>query len=376
MRGLRPRLTGVATALLALLAGPALLAGLAQAAASDALPSPNWDRAMALQIAEAGLDETRVDRWLERARAGAFIELAGEIEAWAAVSTPAAPVREKTVFEFTTALSDLPGLQLDAARHGTDEPARAQGLGALLDRLESWRVQTLVAHEESDALAVPLFNVPAAARGARAALERRGGRREAEALLDGGPDAWLTAYRETHGARRTGYLDAIGAAPSAARAAIATAALRAGAGEPGMTAVAVRTVSALQDPHAVVRLLADGGHGDHAMALRAAAERLADSDRSLLLLGAITEAPADRAALAIGVLAAGLADRPEVTASLFDLLGDPALGASAALALARSGDESVRLGLERVAKQPTTAGKRAALALKLATLPGPARNRP
>jgi hypothetical protein len=88
-------------------------------------------------------------------------------------------------------------------------------------------------------------------------------------------------------------------------------------------------------------------------------------DQALLLLFCLTSAPAENAALAIAVLAPGLQDNEGVTASLLDLLEDPALGASAALALAHYSDPGVRQDLKEIAAGEGPQSGRAQLALEI-----------
>lgn len=318
---------------------------------------PNWSRDRAAAVARSGRDDARVAHWLQQFRTAAFDTLAIELEAFARDPALPAPAREATVFRFAIALGDT-----------ADEPLPA----GLLERLESWPAQTWVPHEENPAVGVPLFDIAAAAHGVRTAAQRRTGQRRGAGLLAAGADAWLAAYRQTDDASRRGFLDALDAAPPHDRAAVARVALTRSAHDSAAATVARHAVVALRDPDAVVTLLARGERGDDARLLRESAERFTAAERARMLLGAIAEAPAGRAALAIGLLAPDLQDRAEVTDSLFELLGDAALGASAALALARYSDPAVQVQLRRAAAMPGAAGRRAALALELRRLPAPA----
>jgi hypothetical protein len=327
--------------------------------AANALPRPNWDRALAQQTAELGVDSQRVGRWLEQVRAGDFVTLAHSLRDFAAAPAPSPPAREWTVLQFTLQLAELPDVTVPAA---------------LLEQLENWPLQTFVPHEESGALAVPLFNIPAAARGVRHALNRRAGRERAS-LLEHDTGAWLEAFRQSNQSARAGFLDALDHAPAARRRAIAAAALGAAAADPDMAAVAARSVLALDTADAVLELLVRGSGDSLAAVLRESALRFPADQRALLLLGAITHAPAEQASLAIAVLAPGLEGQAAVTASLLDLLADPELGASAALALSRHRDGAVATRLQEIAAAEGAAAGRAGMALSLRSLTAPSGRR-
>lgn len=345
------------------LAALALLPGIAPTGsieAADAFARPNWDRALAVQVAEATRDDVRLDRWRQQARDGEFTAIAEELRAYAAASMPSAPAREAAVLQFTIKLAELPDGAIPEA---------------LLDQLESWPVQTLVPHEESRTAAVPLFNIPAAARGARTALQRRQGERRATALLEDGPTAWLAAYRDAGSVQRQGFLHALDIAPERHRRAIAAAAIERLESDPATAAVAVRTVLSLNDPEAVLRLLVQGPEAELPALLRACARQLNATQRAALLLGAMAEALPGRAALAIALLAPDLPAETAVTETLFDLLGDPELGAGAALVLARHPAGAVRDRLRDVIAKDGPAARRAAIALSRQSGGSP-RNRP
>lgn len=324
--------------------------------AANALPRPNWDRELAQRTAALGADTERLNLWLDLARAGDFATLAGTLQDFAAARTPSAPAREWTVLQFTLQLSEWPEADIPAV---------------LLDQLEHWPLQTFVPHEESDALAVPLFNIPAAARGLRHTLDRRAGWDLATMLLAGDAGTWLEAYRQGGRSSRAGFLDALDRASAARRRAIATAALELSGSDADIAAVAARSVLALDAPDAVLKLLVSGRGSGLAALLRESELRFTAAQRAQLLLGAIAHAPEERAALAIALLAPGLEAQAAVTASLFDLLADPGLGSSAALALARHPDGAVEARLRTAAAADGAAAGRARMALALRSLTAP-----
>jgi hypothetical protein len=81
------------------------------------------------------------------------------------------------------------------------------------------------------------------------------------------------------------------------------------------------------------------------------------------------------AALAVGALAPGLLHRPEVADRMFALLGDPAMGAAAALVLSESTRPDLQERLRELAAGDGLTARRAALALASAgaTRPGSGR---
>ncbi|MEJ8569723.1 HEAT repeat domain-containing protein [Elongatibacter sediminis] len=323
-----------------------------------------WNPQQALESAAQGRDDSRVDGWLDHLRGGDIEGLAAELSAFAVADSPVAPAREADVYRFTVALGDLPEDLVPPP---------------LLQQLEAWPIQTLIAHEEGPGHAVPLFNIRAAARGVRAAQIRRAGERQASLLLPAGPETWLRTFAGTDDEqRRRGFIDVLHAAPEAERRAIATAALAGAAGQPRFAVAAAHSVASLNDARAMLALMevADGADLNWNEVLRSGAGQLDETQRADLLLGAMADWPPDRAALAMGILTPGLTRHPDVTESLFELLDHPELGASAALALSRHPEPRITARLEQHAARADSAGRRAALALHLRSLSGPAGDRP
>jgi len=103
-----------------------------------------------------------------------------------------------------------------------------------------------------------------------------------------------------------------------------------------------------------------------AAALRSARTEWDEPDRTWLLHHAARQTPPSVAALALTELAPGLLQRPETAALLFKLLGNPELGAAAALVLAGSGDSAIHGRLLELAEQGAGLNsQRASLALSM-----------
>jgi hypothetical protein len=148
---------------------------------------------------------------------------------------------------------------------------------------------------------------------------------------------------------------------------LAAAALGGLARAPDLTPLAARCAILLTDPALLRQALVAGRGPGLASGLDEAESTLQEPERIDLLQRLVREAPPATAALAIAALAPGLLQQPEVAGLLFDLLGDPALGAAAALTLSQSGSPAMRKQLtEMAAGGSGLAARRAALALATA----------
>ncbi len=94
-------------------------------------------------------------------------------------------------------------------------------------------------------------------------------------------------------------------------------------------------------------------------------KRLQVADTAALLDFAIQQAPASNATLAIAAWWPRLKHDSVTRDLMIDLLADPALGASAALALAQSPDIQTIKALQDTAKGSSVAARRAQMALDL-----------
>lgn len=355
------------TPVVALLLAVAISAPLAAAQAIEqtgaALPQANWTRFDAERAARTGSDPERISRWLDSARSGDLEPLIRELDRLRA--DPPAPAVEADVFRFTARLADLP-MAVEA------DPV----IDPLLDRLGTWPARVRVPHHDHPEVAVPLYNIAAAAHGVRRDRQRQAGRLRSAVALAGTPGDWMAAFEASGPTVREGFLDALRAAPADRRRTIARHALQAvsmTSGDAPSTAPVVAAVAAPSLARADASLFAlRAAPGDRLVRLLTdSAATLDEHGRAELLLGAIAEAPAERAALAVAILGPGLAGRAEVTDSLFDLLADSSLGPGSALVLARHPDPAVRARLRDLAANSGPGGHRAAVALA-AVAPDPA----
>lgn len=208
---------------------------------------------------------------------------------------------------------------------GWTDPAREKVLHALatalgdfepgvigpqvLEYLAERRSRTLVPHEEHAEMGIPLFNIRAAATGSLAEWARYDQRLQAETALQ-----------------------------------------KAGAQPP--------------EPENFVRSIAAGSDAGTAARIRAARDMYDPAELEFIVASAPAMHDMATASLLLAELAPGILDRPETTDLLFSLLEHRALGATAALVLAGSGNPLVfeRLAL-LAASGEGLAAKRAVLAI-------------
>jgi hypothetical protein len=313
---------------------------------------PNWSKHEALQAAGEVDLVAELKPLFERARAGEDADLRERLEAVAADQRWPLPARERLLHAFALGLGDLP-----------PGAAGPESLAYLLD----YRPQTLVPHEDHASAGIPLFNIPAAASGSMNLWRRQIAYDTSRAMLAQSAESWVAAWLAADPASRRGFLDALELAPEARLREVAALALRDLPQRPELTPVAARSAAILPAPDLLGDTLVLGKGPELATALRLAADTLDETERAGLLRRLVAEAPASNAALAIAELAPGLLHEPAVAGLLFDRLGDPALGASAALALAGSRQPAVRERLAELAQRDDDApSRRAAAALATA----------
>lgn len=262
-----------------------------------------------------------------------------------------APARDAAIFAYAQGLADLPA---DAV------PATA------MRYLSSYTPLTQVPHDDHAHGVVPLLNVRAVTRGVENGWLRQEARAEAFALMRARPaslvDAWLI---ERHTAVRSGYLEALEQSTPTQIASVSRAASQRLADNPALTDLAGRA-ALLADDEAALGIVLRQGHGPALQHLMQAMPTV-DAGRTQRLFEAALDSPnPDSAALAIALLYPALAGNHAADAALLTRLGDPTLGASAALALATSPAPDTQLALEGLATTANqSAAKRAQLALDL-----------
>jgi hypothetical protein len=319
------RILAAATALLTCLSAQAELA----------LPEPNWD----LQEARAAASQVdalaAVKPLFELARTGRDDEL---LRALAAVENRGEwpePAREYVLLTFALGLADLP-----PGAVGPD----------VLAWLTAHEPRTLVPHDDHPLAGVPLYGIRPAAAGVAHAWERQAAAVEAGRLLERGAEAWIAAYLGAAPPRQRGFVDALDQANPEQLRLLADQSLQTLPAEPELTAVAARAGILLSDPAVFQSAVTSGAGPGVAAALRSGAPAFDEIERAEVLRHAIAHAPPVNASLAIAELAPALLHQAETAELMFAKLGDPEIGAAAALALAASKDPLVMRRLNHLAK--------------------------
>jgi hypothetical protein len=292
----------------------------------------------------------RLKSLYQMARGGSSTELLESLLAIEQDPALTAPARDYLMFNFAAGLSDLDP--------GTVEPA-------LLDYLSAYQARTLVAHDEHPGMAVPLFNIPAAAAGVRNHWHRQQAAAQAEKLLRGPADSWVSTYLTEDQAGRRGFLDALEFGSDAELRGLGQAALARLEEWPELTLLAARAGLRSGDTSLLRQAIARGSGPDLSQALRAAARELSAEECIGLLEHSLRQDSDTKAALAIAHLAPARLGDPAVQDLLFSTLADHSLGAAAALVLGASPDPAVQRRLSDIASQDTGLAKeRAALAIQ------------
>ena len=332
-----------------LLVLPFIVSAWGLAAQTDAL-EPNWDRSLALRAVNRADLEVRLKPLFQMARAGESAALLGSLLAIEQDPGLPAPARDYLHFRFAVGLGDLDP--------NTVAPA-------VLEYLSTYEARTLIAHEEYPDVAVPLFNIPAAAAGVRNLWEREQAARQAQELLEGPADSWVNAYLAANRTARRGFLDALELASDAELRELGRAALARLDEQPELTLMVARAGLKSGDYDLLRQSIERGSGPELSQALQAAARELRAEECIGLLDHALRLGSDTKAALAIAHLGRARLDEPAVQQLLFDSLSDRELGAAAALALGTSPDPEVQSRLHEIASQESGLAKdRAALAIQ------------
>ena len=261
------------------------------------------------------------------------------------------PAREAVIHRFTQSLAELP---------------RDAVAVEVMQYLQNYRARTLVPHEEHQTAYVPLFNIRGAATGVENGWQRSEFTAEAIALLERDPTDLVSAYlRSSSHNQRSGYLDALQYAYMADVIVVQDTALQHFKDAPELTALVARTATITADNFALEQLLINGNGAGLSGALEQVEERLARFETAALLAFAIQQAPATNAALAIAAWSPRLRHHTATRNLLVDLLADPELGSSAALALAQHPDIQTIKILQDTASGDSNAARRAQMALDI-----------
>lgn len=259
------------------------------------------------------------------------------------------PAREAAIYQFTLSLADLP---------------RDAVATEIMQHLQNYRAQTLVPHEDHADALIPLFNIRGVAAGIENGWQRKEFAIRATTLIEENPNALVSAYAEsTNHNQRSAYLDALQDAEFADVEAVQSIALEHLGESPGLTPMLGVSTVITADTFAVQQLLIYGRGAGLSLALVQLDKRLQASETAKLLVFAIEQAPATNATLAIAAWWPRLRHEPAIRDLLVSLLADPALGASASLALAQNSDVQTIKILQDTARGNSVAARRAQMAL-------------
>ncbi len=311
-----------------------------------------WERDAAL-AAVAETDHQAVTRALvDLTIAGASLDLLDLLEATRTRPDWSGPARDAAVYRYVEDLRELTPGSLDPA---------------VLTYLKAWPANALVPNQDHPSDLIPLLNVRAAASGVENSWKRQEALLEGLALLRSNPESLADAFAlEPDGAVRDGYRLALVQAPPAALASLNRAAAQRLANMPELTPLFAEAASLSGEVNAHLAVLKAGRGAPVAAMLRQFSGQAGLPAQRELLLESLHDTPATNTALAIAELAPALVGSSPVDQALIGILSDPALGASAALALSRSGAPATVEALEALAQGGAgPAATRARLALEL-----------
>ncbi|MFC1796461.1 hypothetical protein ACFL1V_05130 [Pseudomonadota bacterium] len=313
------------------------------------MPEPNWDRAQALQAIDKTDTQARLKPLFQLARTGSSAELLDALSVIELDFAMAAPAKDYLLFSFTLGLSDLDADAVDSE---------------VLGFLSQYKARTLVEHDDHPGMAVPLFNVRAAAAGVQNRWGRQKATARAEELLRGPADEWVLYYLAADPTGRRGFNDALGFATPDQLRALGQAALSQLDEHPELTQVTAWAATETGNTDLLQQAIAKGGGPELSRILEAASRKLSIEDRIDLLGHSMEQSSDSNAALAIAHLAPSLLAEPVVREMLFSTLADRKLGAASALVLGASADPEIETRLSEIASAKSgLEGQRAALAI-------------
>jgi len=264
-----------------------------------------------------------------------------------------APARERVLFEFAS------GLRQEPAHSVSTE---------IIKYLGSYESTVWVPHEDHPRGSVPLFNIKGATAGVVNHWTRQEAAFEGAGHLAAGGEILARAYqREASSIRRRGLSDALGTATPEQLKAVSELALKLMKQDPGMEYLAGRAALLNKDFNTLEQLVRNG-HGTQMASLFRQCSQIFDAEQtSRLLLASFQNDSSETAALAIAQLSPLLTGHQPTQDLLLKKLGDPELGSSAALALAKNPGPALVRKLEALAAsgESSLGSSRARLALRI-----------
>ena len=314
-----------------------------------AMPEPNWDRSLAVRTIHKADVQATLKPLFQMARAGSNQELLDALSAIVQDPGIPAPAKDYTVFRFTLGLSDLDVNSVSPK---------------VLDFLSRYEAQTLVAHDDHPRMAVPLFNVQAAAAGVQNSWDRQQAATRATSLLQDHPDQWISSYLAAGPAERRGFVDSLDSAPPGQLRELGWSALALLDEKPELTLVTASAAMNSGDFELLQQSISRGDGPGLSRVLETASRELSVEEKINLLEHSLQLGSDTKAALAIAQLAPALLDEPAVRKMLFGTLADRNLGAAAALVLGASSNPEIQAQLSEIAsKEGGLARQRAEMAI-------------
>lgn len=312
----------------------------------------SWSRASAARALSGVPIDPVVEQLGQLTLAGAESDLIESLEATRLRPDWPEPARDLAILHYTRKLAALPADSVPPT---------------VLEYLGAYPSMTLVPHEDHPQGLVPLFNVRAAAAGLQHQWLREEALLEGLALLRSNPRGLADAFAiEVSPAVHAGYLQALEQATPAQLLALSTDTRTRVRATPALTPLAGRAALLAQDLPTLEIAIAHGESEAVHRLLREAAITLSRGDRLQLLENTLGSGQRDHGSLAIATLYSALAGQDAADEALMARLGDPVMGAGAALALAQSPSLTTRQALEALAlTTDRPASRRARLALQL-----------
>jgi hypothetical protein len=263
------------------------------------------------------------------------------------------PAREQTLFEFVQELRQ--------------QTPRIIG-EEVVAYLSAYQSKVLVPHEDHPRSSMPLFNIKGAMKSVENGWTRQEAAFDGAVQLSENPEGMVQAFvSEQNYNRRQGFLDALRNASASELKSVSEAAMLEIEQNPDLIELAVDAALLNEDLDSIINL-ARTVDGPYTQTLfSGSVKAFSPSELSLLLKAALENESSETAALAIAQLAPDLSGNELSEDLLFNMLADPDLGSSAALALVANPNDRILSRLDAVASNEAggIAASRARLALQI-----------